>query len=704
MKQNKKLQYKLKILHQLPHRIRFSYAFEEGKSADTLCLEEMLFVKEGITKVKVNALLQTIVMHFKSLHVKDIVMHIEDCLERISLSSHREDGCIFKEALPSSQGVVWAGTSLALEPFLSTPHAKLGASIISATPILKEGLNDVLTMTLSSKVLEALAIAISLYRKDFKAANSASFMLSLGEYIEESSVYKSDDLVRELSKPQTKEAWVEKEGALIQVPTHALQIGDIVVVGSGEMIGVDGHIVAGDALINQISMTGESEPVHKTSGDRVLSGTTLQEGMIKIWAENVGEGTATQRIRSYITNSLHERSSQELEASKMADGLVPITLGLAILSYVSSRDLTRLASVLQADYSCALKLATPVAFKSAIGVAGKKGVMVKGAKSLEALSSADVFVFDKTGTLTKGELEVASVHSFHAKWSKERILSLAASAEEHYFHPVAQAVVKAARSKSFVHMHHEEVEFVVAHGVKTKVKDKEVLIGSRHFLEEDEKIDFAPLHVKMLALLEEGFMPLFIGYDKKLLGMILLKDEIRENAKEALLRLRKSGVKEIVMLTGDCESKAKEVSEMLGIDSFHAQLLPTQKGDIIEKMMQEGKKVAFVGDGINDAPALMRAHTGISMHKGADIAKASADVVLLKDDIEMVAMAREIADKTMEKIAFNFKVTVGVNSAILGAAAFGFLSPIKTALLHNGTTIALLLNALRSIDIKTRNH
>ncbi len=358
-----------------------------------------------------------------------------------------------------------------------------------------------------------------------------------------------------------------------------------------------------------------------------------------------------------------------------------------------------MASVLQADYSCALKLATPVAFKTSISKAGRDGILIKGAKAIEALANADTFVFDKTGTLTYGNLSVAEIYSFDEGINSDELLNLTASAEEHYFHPVAEAIVKAARQRGFHHIHHEEVEFIVAHGVKTVVKGKEVVIGSRHFLEDDEMIDFSAHKSKLEESIKSGFAMLYIGYDKKLIGTIALKDEIRDNAKECIEKLKEYGVKEIIMLTGDVQNKADEVAKSIGVDKVFANCLPTDKAQIIENLRKSGKNIAFIGDGINDAPSLVKSNVGISMSKGADIAKASADISLLKDDICSVAKAKLIANKTMEKINLNFKATVGINSGILLGATLGKLSPIQTAVLHNGTTIALLLNSLNSADI-----
>ncbi len=707
---SQKSSVRLKLVHSTKNRARFSYALKRGVAIQAMALRLSIESIDGVKSVRVNEILNNIIITYTG-DLGRIQKAIFATLENLlTTTKHKVPSASFftlRDEIPSSAEVVRSATALISEPFITPIAPKAAFSTIAAYPLLKSGVQEAISEGVTSRVLEALAVAISLYRADFRTANSTNFMLTLGEYIEEMTMYKSDDLLQELSKPQGGEAWVEKQidgkADLVLTKAEDLQVGDIVVVGAGDSILIDGHIISGEAMVNQISMTGEATPVKRARGDRVLSGTIVQEGKIKVWAESVGSQTATARIKSYIQETLTQKSSIQLSASKMADKLVPITLGLAILSYVFNRDLTRVASVLQADYSCALKLATPVAFKSAISSAGKNGIIIKGAKSLESLNEAEIFVFDKTGTLTKGELEVVAVHSFSSEWNKEQILNLSASIEEHYFHPVAEAVVKAAREHRFNHIHHDEVTFIVAHGVKSQINGKEVLIGNRHFLEDDECIDMKSHDEKIKRLLESGHTPLFIGYDRKLLGLILLKDSLRPNAKEAISRLRKSGVKQIIMLTGDEENKAKEIANELGIDRFYAKLLPTQKAEILESIMSEGHKVAFVGDGINDAPALIKAHSGIGMCKGADIAKASADIVLLKDDIESVADAREYAIECLNKVNKNFKITVVVNSAILALATFGKLTPIQTAFLHNGTTIGLLLSALRGIKVRGTN-
>jgi len=379
----------------------------------------------------------------------------------------------------------------------------------------------------------------------------------------------------------------------------------------------------------------------------------------------------------------------------MADRLVPSVLKLAGASWLMSGDWRRAASVLQADYSCALKLATPVAFKSAMYGAGQSGILVKGAAALERLAQADTFIFDKTGTLTTGKLDVTDIFTFDSAYSPEDLICLAASVEEHYFHPLALAVVKAARATHNRHFDHQEVEFIVAHGVASVVDGRRIVVGSRHFVQEDEKIDIGPQMETIERLYQEGKTLLFIGYGGQLLGILAMKDTIREASARTIRRLREMGARKILLLTGDHRERAAELAEELDLDGFHAELMPEHKAKIIEDLSAQGARIAFIGDGINDAPALAGAHVGIAMQKGADIARLTADVALLEDDIERVADAKQSANAVMDLIAANYRLTVGLNSGILSAAALGLLSPIATSLLHNGTTIGILLNALR---------
>lgn len=682
----------VRIAHLTKNRVRF-VCERIGLECDESRLEARISEFRYAKSVRVNKKAKSVIIGFESNFDE-----IKEFIENLPIENFNK-----RKVSPNKSKIYKAATALAVTPFIADNGAKALSSLIAAAPLLKEGVSEALKGGITSKVLEATAVGVSLARRDFLAANSTNLMLTIGEYMEESAVHRSDDLIKELARPNIEEVWIEINNhgkkSLKKIATADVKVGDIVVVGAGESIGIDGYIVEGTASVNQVSMTGEAEPVKKERGDRVMSGTVVEDGRIKIWAESVASESATARIKSYIQSSLNEKSAVGLKATKLADKLVPVTLSLAGVSYLLSRDMTRVASVLQADYSCALKLATPVAFKSSISKAGRNGVLIKGAKAIEALASADTFVFDKTGTLTHGSLSVVKVYSFKKEFTEAQLLNLTASAEEHYFHPVAEAIVKAAREIGFHHIHHDEVEFIVAHGVKTYVGGKEVVIGSRHFLEDDEQISFSK-HEKIIKNeVDSGLTLLYVGYDKELLGVIAMRDTMRENAAQTLARLRKLGVKELIMLTGDVRSKADQVASELGIDRVYANCLPTDKAGIIEQLKAEGKKVAFVGDGINDAPSLTKAHVGISMQKGADIAKATADISLLKDDIGSVAVAKDAANKTIKLINANFNATVGINSLILAGATFGFFNPIATAVLHNGTTIGLLANSMKGVKL-----
>ena len=644
----------------------------------------------GVVDARVNSPIRSLIVEFDERQTD--AETLADKL--LALQAPRISQAIGNDRADATPQAVAASLLTLIGTPLLPQHLKLPVTLAAATPLLTSALADLRHNGLTSHGLEALAVAISLARQDYLAANTTNFMLALGEDLEDSIARRSEELLKHLINPVSDEVWVERDGSEVLTAAIDVAVGDTVIVATGTVIPIDGTVLGGEASVNEASMTGEGAPVTKTRGDTVLSGTLIEDGRLRIYAEHVGHRTAAARIADYVEQSLLAKSDAQLQASQLADRLVPIVLGLAATTLLLSRDWERTASVLQADYSCALKLATPVAFKSAMYGAGQNGILVKGATALERLAEADTFVFDKTGTLTTGVLDVTDSIALDASFTADDLICLAASVEEHYFHPLAMAVVNAARSTQGRHFEHTEVEFVVAHGVASEVDGKRIVIGSRHFVEDDEAIEVAEHDATIAALYRAGKTLLFIGYDGRLIGLLALKDTLRQNSLETVQRLRALGVKRILMLSGDHRERAAELAEALGLDEFHGELLPDDKARIIEQMSADGARIAFVGDGINDAPALSGAHVGIAMQKGADIARMSADIALLEDDIARVADAKAIANQTMQLIATNYRLAVGLNTAILGAAALGALRPIAAATLHNGSTIAILLNAL----------
>ncbi|MDR2152637.1 MAG: heavy metal translocating P-type ATPase [Helicobacteraceae bacterium] len=588
-----------------------------------------------------------------------------------------------------------AALSLALTPFLPKP-LKLAMTLAASFGAIKRGVESIPKEGITGDTMEAAAIVVSLLRGNYASANATNLLIAISRAIERAIVRRSDDLLLSLSVASSGLVWVKRGEDEIRISADEAKAGDIVVAYAGDTIEVDGITLSGLAAVNESAMTGESLAVRKERGSRVLSGTTVEEGRIEIYAEATGSDRAAARIARVVADSLNSRSQTQYRANRLADRLIPFSLGLTGVTALVTRNADRIEALLQTDYSCALRLSVPVVFKAAMYRAGKAGLLAKSAEALEKLAKTTTFIFDKTGTITNGELEVVETISLNKSWSKEQILALAASIEEHYFHPIAQAIVEAARKDGNMrHFQHTAVEFIAANGVFAYVEGKKVAIGSRRYLEENEKIDFSSVSEIAFKAHKSNLTPLYIGFDDALLGVVWLKDEPRKESKEALLTLRALGVKKCVMLTGDSKAKATALAQELGFDECRYELKPDEKAAIAKELRANGETCAFIGDGINDAPALLAADVGIAMQKGADVAKISADITLLKDDIFLLAAAKSIANQTVSRVNQGSAAMIAVNTAILFCAAIGALSPVATGFLHNGSTIATL--ALSSI-------
>ncbi|GHT89825.1 ATPase P [Betaproteobacteria bacterium] len=689
----------LNLAHEIAGRARFRYRGLAPLLADAsgmAALHARVLALPGVRVARFNPRARSLILEFDPQATTTAALH------RALLALSPENVPSVVGAAKKSASVFAPDVGFSLLNLMasgSLPQGvRLPLSLASALPLGKAAWADFRASGMTSHVLEAIAVAISLSRRDFTAANTTTFMLALGESLENSITRRSDELLKHLLRPGCDEVWVLREGEEVAIPADSVQVGDTVIVGTGGIIPVDGTVLLGEAMVSEAAMTGEGAAIAKERGARALSGTVVEEGRLLIYAEQVGAATTVARIADYVERSLAAKSVTQMSAAALADKLVPTVLKLAGASFLISGDWRRAAAVLQADYACALKLAIPVAFKSAMYGAGREHILIKGADALEKLAEADTFIFDKTGTLTSGDLEVTDAITFDDSFSPEDLIWLAASVEEHYFHPLAQAVVAAAQTIEGRHFAHTEVEFVVAHGVASVVEGKRIVVGSRHFVEQHEHINTQPWHDDIDHLYGAGKTLLYIGYGGKLLGVLGLKDTVRAESRAVVAQLKKLGAKRVLMLTGDHRNRARELAETLELDDFHAELLPEEKAGIVEKLKNAGAKIAFIGDGINDAPALAAAHVGIAMQKGADVARLTADIALLEDSIDGIVTAKTIANAAMRRIATNYKLTLGLNTGILGAAALGLLSPVAASVLHNGSTIAILLNAFRKTD------
>ncbi|MCP9928884.1 heavy metal translocating P-type ATPase [Cyanobium sp. CH-040] len=682
----------LERLHVLENRVRWAYTLPEGVSHAPRQLAAAIGQFDGVLSARENPVLRSLVVVFD--RTRTSVESLEDQL--LSLVAPLPRGA---PAVPlHASGLAWLPVGLSLLNLIAgrflSRQAQLAATAAIAWPIWRQAAADVGRLHLGSHLLEATAVLVSLRQRDLTAANATTFLLLLAEVLEESIGRRSDALLLSLLRPMEGQVWVLREGVEMQMPLAELRGGETVVLTAGAIVPVDGTVLGGQATLNEAAMTGESRPTAKERGDSVLSGTVVEEGRLLVYAEQVGAETAAAKISAFVRDSLASRSAVQLQASRLADRLVPAVFGLAGLTLLFSRSWRRTAAVLQADYCCALKLSMPVAFKAAMARAGSQGVLVKGASALERLAQADTVVFDKTGTLTTGRLEVSDTISFDSAYSPADILNLAASIEEHAVHPVALAVVEAARGQGYRHFEHTQVEFVVAHGVASAIGDQRVVVGSPHFVLEDEGIDPRPHQAAIEPLLAAGKTLLPIGFAGRLIGVVALQDQLRTNSRATVERLRALGARRVLMLSGDRPEVAERMGASCGLDGVHAGLLPADKARIVAELIAAGSRVVFVGDGINDAPALAGASVGIAMSRGAEVARLSADITLLDDDIARVADVKAIANATMARIDANYLATVGINSGILGAAAMGWLSPVRSSLLHNGSTVAILLSAL----------
>ena len=546
-------------------------------------------------------------------------------------------------------------------------------------------------------VLDATAIGVSIFRGDFSTAGSVMFLLGIGELLEEWTHKKSvDDLARTMSL-NTGKVWLRSEGTEVLVDADKIQAGDMVVVHMGNVVPFDGLIAEGEAMVNQASLTGESVPVRKVEGNSVYAGTVVEEGEAVITVKAVGGSSRYEKIAAMIEDTEKLKSGLESKAEHLADRLVPYTLGGTALTYLLTRNVTKAVSVLMVDFSCALKLAMPVSVLSAIREAGEYKITVKGGKFLEAVADADTIVFDKTGTLTKAEPTVAEVVPFNGQ-NENELLRIAACLEEHFPHSMAKAVVDAAKKRKLDHEEmHSKVEYIVAHGISTTIEGKKAIIGSSHFVFEDEKCTIPEGMEEKFKNLPNEYSHLYLAIEGSLAAVICIEDPLREEAPAVVKALKKAGFSKVVMMTGDSERTARAVAAKVGVDEYYSEVLPEDKASFVEKEKAKGRKVVMLGDGINDSPALSAADAGIAVSEGAEIAREIADITIGADNLEGIVVLKHISDALMKRIHNNYRTIVGFNTGLILLGVAGILQPTTSALLHNTSPLLIGMNSMKNL-------
>lgn len=581
--------------------------------------------------------------------------------------------------------------------FLPAPIRTAYTAVVSVKYIWK-GIQTLAKGKIEVPVLDATAIGVSMFRGDYGTASSVMFLLGVGELLEEWTHKKSvGDLARSMSLNVGK-VWLKKDGQEILVPSEKIVPGDEVVVHMGNLVPFDGEVSDGEGMVNQASLTGESVPVRRTLGSVVYAGTVLEEGEFTILVKQTGGSSRYEKITAMIEESEKLKSGLESKAEHLADRLVPYSLGGTALTYLLTRNATKALSILMVDFSCALKLAMPISVLSAIREANQHKITVKGGKFLEAVADADTIVFDKTGTLTKAQPTVAEVVSFSETKSPDELLRIAACLEEHFPHSMAKAVVDAAKEKHLDHEEmHSKVEYIVAHGISTTIEGKKAVIGSYHFVFEDENSVIPEGMEEKFRHLPAEYSHLYLAIEGVLAAVICIEDPLRPEAAEIVRQLKKAGLKKIVMMTGDSERTAKAIAKKVGVDEYYAEVLPEDKANFVEKEKAEGRKVIMIGDGINDSPALSAADVGIAISEGAEIAREIADITVAADDLAEILVLRMLSNRLMKRIHKNYRFIVTFNAGLILLGVGGILQPTTSALLHNTSTLYIGLKSMGNL-------
>lgn len=570
-------------------------------------------------------------------------------------------------------------------------------TLTKSVKYLWNGVRTLASRKIEVPVLDATAIGVSIARNNMNTAGSIMFLLGIGEILEEWTHKKSvDDLARSMSLNVGK-VWLCQGEQDILVSTSDVKAGDLVRVHMGKIIPFDGTVVSGEAMVNQASLTGESIPVQKNAEGIVYAGTVLEEGELVIRVDQTNGSSRYEKIVTMIEESEKLKTSMESKASHLADKLVPYTLLGTGLTYALTRNATKALSVLMVDFSCALKLAMPISVLSAIREASLHNITVKGGKYLEAMAEADTIVFDKTGTLTKANPTVVDVVSFNGQDSDE-LLRIAACLEEHFPHSMAKAVVDAAAEKNLEHEEvHSEVEYIVAHGISSMIDGQKVVIGSHHFVFEDEKCAVDPEKMGTFNSLPPEYSHLYMAINNRLAAVICIEDPLREEAAAVVQSLKMAGIGKVVMMTGDSDRTAKAIAKKAGIDEYYSEVLPEDKANFVEKEKAKGRKVIMIGDGINDSPALSAADIGVSISDGAEIAREIADVTIGADNLYEIVTLKALSNSLVKRIDKNYRFIVSFNAGLIVLGVAGIIPPTMSALLHNGSTLAIGMKSMENL-------
>ena len=570
----------------------------------------------------------------------------------------------------------------------------LAITIIGGYPMYKEAFENIRERKMTMELSMTIAVIATLFIQQYFTGAIITFFVQFAELLEHLTVSRGRNVIEKLIALLPNQATIRRGDKEVDIKIAELATDEIVIVKPGTKIPVDGQVLKGNSFIDESSITGESMPVEKTIASKVFAGTINQNGVLEVKASRIGKDTMFGKIIDIIEQAEKSKAPIQRVADKLAGRLVYLAFGGAVITYLITHNIVSAIAALIVAGACGVAAGTPLAVLAGVGRTAKEGIIVKGGIHLEQLSKIDTIVFDKTGTLTFGNPEVMEIINFNGV-DRDEVLQLAACAEQHSEHPLADAIMRKAKEQKLNYESYAAIDYLPGLGMICKqTNQNEILVGN-HALMFKKSI---PVETEVENYVNDrknnGETTILISSANRIVGAISIADKLRSEAKQAVQEIKKFGCR-VILLSGDANATAKAIGEKLQVDEVMGEMLPHQKLEKIKELNAIGKKVAMVGDGINDAPALVEASVGIAMGGGTEIALESADMALTTNNLMKIAESLRISKQVMNVIMFNFWGTVIVDSIGIGFAMFGYLTPLEAALIHVTSELAFILNSAR---------
>lgn len=708
-----------KILHEIRGRIRIKSRALKYLGIHKEEITKQLMQVHYIQSVEISSITGTILVYFDnfSLTGENLISLLQNTLNTYLVDIYKNEKkqisnkYVIERRLQeeSPQEIIKNIGAAVLLLLLPNPKIKLTgirrlfnyktlSTVSLALPVLKNGIYSLIqNKRPNADTLSSTAIVSSIILGSERTALTIMILEKFAELLTVYTMKKTRGVIKDMLSVGENYVWKQSDdgNTAKKVPIEEISKGDFILVQTGEKISVDGTIEKGEAIIDQSAITGEYMPVTKKAGEEVFAGTLLKSGNITVKAEKVGDDRTASRIIKLVEDAAFNKADIQSYADTFSAQLIPLNFLLAGIVYVSTRNLQKALSMLVIDYSCGIRLSTATAFSASINTAAKNGILIKGSNYLEELSKSDTVIFDKTGTITEGKPKIQTLKTFGKNMKDNRMLALAAAAEETSSHPLANAILNEIKNRGLKIPKHKESVIKVARGIQTFVNKDIIRVGSLKYMEENDiSLEVASDIVK--GMQNRGEIVIYVAKNNDLIGVIGVSDPPRENIKKAMNRLRNQGIDDIVLLTGDLRQQAETIASRMSMDRYESELMPEDKAKDILKFRSIGSKVIMIGDGINDAPALSYANVGIALGSSrTDIAMEAADVTITSDDPLLIPGVIGLAKNTVKIIKQNFAMAIGINSFALVLGATGLLPAIYSSILHNSITILVVGNSLR---------